>query len=173
MSKGASTRFTKGQSGNPKGRPPKPRRPNISAFEIILDKTLITARYGKQREATVEEALQQQTLKDAFAGKRMAIRKVLKMIEKREAALAKKNGSPPTPIALEGHHGAQNANEAMRILGISEPEAAMPSRWKLMAWAAQAALTRAKSKRFTAKDVGDMKFFTFDADTIRWPRGHS
>ncbi|WFL77810.1 DUF5681 domain-containing protein [Altererythrobacter arenosus] len=86
----SDTRFQKGQSGNPRGRPPRPRRPNISAFEIVLDKRLTTTVGGNERELTVEEVLQQQTLKDALAGKRMAIRKVLKMIEKREAALAKK-----------------------------------------------------------------------------------
>ena len=32
------TRFQPGHSGNPKGRPRKPRRPHLSAFEIILDK---------------------------------------------------------------------------------------------------------------------------------------
>ena len=68
------TRFQPGQSGNPKGRPPKPRRPNLSAFEIILDKRVIATVGGKERELTVEEVLQQQTLKDALAGKRMAIR---------------------------------------------------------------------------------------------------
>ncbi len=171
MSKGSSTRFKKGHSGNPKGRPPKPRRPNISAFEIILDKTLITTRDGKQRAATVEEALQQQTLKDAFAGKRMAIRKVLKMIEKREAALAKRNRGPRPDISMERHHGADNANEAMRILGVAAPDPGFGgNRWKLLPWAAQAALDRRKKAGFDAKDISNMKFFTFDADTVRWPR---
>ena len=77
----SDTRFQKGRSGNPKGRPPKPRRPNVSAFEIVLDKRLTAPMGGKERELTVEEVLQQQTLRDALAGKRMAIRKVLKMIE--------------------------------------------------------------------------------------------
>ena len=95
------TRFKPGQSGNPKGRPPKPRRPNISAFEIVLDKRLVATVGGKERELTVEEVLQQQTLKDALAGKRMAIRKVLKMIEKREAALAKKTSLPMIEEAVK------------------------------------------------------------------------
>ncbi|MEE4537733.1 MAG: DUF5681 domain-containing protein [Erythrobacter sp.] len=71
------TRFKPGQSGNPQGRPTKPRRPNVSAFEIVLDKRMTATIGGKERELTLDEALQQQTLKDALAGKRMAIRKVL------------------------------------------------------------------------------------------------
>lgn len=165
------TRFKPGQSGNPKGRPRKPRRPNLSAFEIILDKTLLTTRDGKSREASVEEALQQQTLKDALAGKRMAIRKVLKMIEKREVALAKKNRPRETPVKMVTHHDADNANEAMRILGIAEADPSYPNRWRLNAWAAQAALSRPGRKKLRKRDVESIKLFTSDADTLRWPPG--
>lgn len=167
----SDTRFQKGQSGNPKGRPPKPRRPNISAFEIVLDKRLTATVGGKERELTVEEVLQQQTLKDALAGKRMAIRKVLKMIEKRENALAKKNGPPPTNIPWEVHHNSDNANEAMRILDIAVPDQTHPNRWMVQAWATQAAISRPGRRKFSAKEVHDIKFFTNDPDTLRWPRG--
>lgn len=165
------TRFKPGQSGNPAGRP-KARRPNISAFEIVLDKRMTATIGGKTRELTVEEALQQQTLKDALAGKRMAIRKVLKMIEKREAALAKKRGSPRSPVKVERHHYAHNANQAMRILGIAEPDPEFESRrWKLHRSAVQAALSRPGSRKLEGKDISNVKLFTFDAAAIRWPKG--
>jgi hypothetical protein len=165
------TRFKPGQSGNPKGRPPKPRRPNVSAFEIILDKRLTASVGGKERELSVEEVLQQQTLKDALAGKRLAVRKMLKMIEKREAALAKKSGPSRSPMLLEQHYSADNANQAMRILGIAAPDPRFPSRWKVSAWATQAALGRPGRRKFSDKDVKDIKFFTSDPETLRWPRG--
>ena len=169
----SDTRFQPGQSGNPNGRPRKSRRPNVSAFEIILDKSLVTTRDGKQREATVEEALQQQTLIDAFAGKRMAIRKILKMIEKREVALAKKFGATSVkPISREIHHSADNANEAMRILGIADENPAMEGgRLMLATWAAQAALSRPGRQQFDKKTVDNVKMFTFDAEKLRLPRG--
>lgn len=167
----SDTRFQKGQSGNPKGRPPKPRRPNVSAFEIVLDKWLTATVGGKERELTVEEVLQQQTLKDALAGKRMAIRKMLRMIEKREAALAKKNPPPPRNIPFEIHHCADNANEAMRLLGIAEPDETHPNRWKVNAWATQAALSRPGRRKFSKSDVESIRFFTNDSDKLRWPRG--
>ncbi|MEP0191785.1 MAG: DUF5681 domain-containing protein [Erythrobacter sp.] len=165
------TRFKPGQSGNPKGRPLKPRRPNVSAFEIVLDKRVTATVGGKERELTVEEVLQQQTLKGALAGKRMAIRKVLKMIEKREAALAKKNGLGPRPIAIERAHSSNNANEAMRILGIAAPDPGHPNRWKVNAWATQAALSRPGRSKFSQMDVEQIKFFTNASDTLGWPRG--
>lgn len=81
------TRFRKGQSGNPKGRP-KARRPHISAFNIIFDKTLTVNQGGVERELTIDEALQLQTYQAALKGSRMAARTILKMIEKREGAIA-------------------------------------------------------------------------------------
>ena len=45
---------------------------------------------GKAREVTVDEALQHKTYQQAIAGNRMASREVLKMIAKREKALAAK-----------------------------------------------------------------------------------
>ncbi|MEQ8693987.1 MAG: DUF5681 domain-containing protein [Gammaproteobacteria bacterium] len=167
----SSTRFQTGQSGNPKGRPRKHRRPNVSAFEIILDKTLTITQNGNSREATVEEALQQQTLKDALEGKRLAIRKVLKMIEKRETALTKNYPAPRQKIEFRYHHPADNANEVLRILGVAEPEPGFPTRWKVHAWATQAALSRPGRKQFDRREVDNIKFFTFDPDTLRWPRG--
>lgn len=169
----SSTRFQPGQSGNPHGRPRKPRRPNVSAFEIVLDKLLTATIDGKERELTVEEVLQQQTLRDALDGKRMAIRKVLKMIEKREVALAKKNQPRPTPIKVEHHYHSDNAHEATRILGIAEPDPGFPNRWKVHSWATQAALSRPGSRKLSDKDVRDIKFFTFDPEKLRWPRGRT
>ena len=163
-------RFKKGQSGNPKGRPKK-RRPHISAFDIIFDQILTVTQNGKERELTIDEALQLQTYQAALKGSRMAIRKVLKMIEQREAALAQKDKTPPRQIPMEVHHAADNANEAMRILDIAEPDPVHPNRWKLNVWAAQAALSRPGRKKFTEREVSDVKLFTRDSDKLRWPHG--
>lgn len=164
-------RFRPGVSGNPGGRPAKPRRPDVSAFEIVLDKRVTATIGGKERELTLEEVLQQQTLKDALAGKRMAIRKILKMIEKREAALQKKNRPRVTPIPIEVHHSSDNANEAMRILDIAAPDPTFAGRWKLNAWAAQAAISRPGQPAVYETDVKQVAFFTWASESLRWPRG--
>lgn len=171
MSEGGDTRFQKGRSGNPAGRPRK-CRPHVSAFDIIFDKTFTVTQGGKTRELTIEEALELQTYQAALKGSRMAIRKVLKMIEKREIALTKKSPSRSTPIKLEAHHNSDNANEALRILGIAGDDPAWEGkRLKVHAWATQAALSRPGRRKFSEKDAKDIKFFTFDAETLHWPRG--
>ena len=83
-----SSRFRKGQSGNPKGRPRSERATPGSAFDIVIDKTLTVTQGGVPREVTVEEALQHRTYQDAIAGNRSARREVLKMIAAREKYLS-------------------------------------------------------------------------------------
>ena len=170
MSGGGRGRFVKGQSGNPRGRP-KARRPHVSAFDIIFDKTLTVTQGGKERELSVDEALQLKTYQAALDGSRMAMRKVLRMIEKREKAFAARSKAPSFPITVKRHYSSANANEALRILGIAEPEPGFECRIKVHAWATQAALSRPGRRRFTEKEVSDIKFFTFDFEKLRWPRG--
>src|SRR5688500_9307636 len=84
----AGSRFPKGRSGNPKGRPRSRPLPAPSAFDIVIDRTLTVTQGGRARELTLEEALQHKTYQAAIAGNRAARREVLKMIEKRERWLA-------------------------------------------------------------------------------------
>ncbi len=176
MSGGGATRYSPGRSGNLAGRP-KARRPHISAFDVIFDQTLTVTQGGKPRELTIDEALELQTYQAALGGSKLAIRKVLKMIEKREAALAKRSSAggyiPPT---LEFHHDADNANEAMRILDIIERDPAWGDanpREKVTHWAGQAALSRSGSRELRPADVNNIKLFVTGSEKLKWPRGRS
>jgi hypothetical protein len=172
-----SGRFQKGQSGNPAGRP-KARRPHVSAFDIIFDKTLTVTQNGVERELTVDEALQLQTYQAALKGSKTAVRAVLKMIEKRELALraaAPRPLSKPEPIKVEYDTGS--ADEAMLLLGIlqeQEPPRGWgnhPPKLKIDTWAAQAAISRPGRSRMSDKDIEDSKFMTIAPEKLRWPRG--
>lgn len=174
MSRGGDTRFKKGQSGNPKGRP-RARRPNVSAFDIVFDKVLTINQGGKERELTVDEALQLQTYQAALGGGKMAIRQVLKMIEKRETALAMRNKPGGVKIIKEHEGYSDNAKKALAILGIIEAEPSTDDsaeyRWRVANWAAQAGLSRPGKRNLATKDVNDIKFFAKDSESLRWPRG--
>jgi hypothetical protein len=172
-----SGRWEKGQSGNPAGRPKK-RRPHISAFDIIFDKSLTVTQNGIERDLTVEEALQMQTYQAALKGKRMAVRQVLKMIEKREAVLDVGHRDP-TPIKYEIEHDSDNANEAMLILGIAQygnPEAGGgpgTRRFQLATWVAQAGISRPGRKALSDKQIDEIKRCTFESGKLKWPRSRS
>lgn len=107
----------------------------------------------------------------------MAIRAVLKMIEKREVALAKLNPSAPAPATMEIEHESDNADEAMRVLGIAriQKESDSGGYWnhhlRLATWATQAALSRSGRRRFDEKEVDDIKRLTCDPDASNGPAG--
>lgn len=176
-----ATQFRKGQSGNPKGRPKKATAVERqgTAFDIIVDRTLTLTRNGRPEEVSVEVALQHKTYRDAVAGDRAARREVLKMIEKREAALARQPAtrqrrSIPHRIA----NTPDNANDAMRLLGIvvDDPRDfggdTRYDRIRLLTWAVNAALRRRRGGRKLERgEIEDIKRQSLEADEIRWPSG--
>lgn len=174
--KDTSTRFRKGQSGNPKGRPRKQPEPQSSAFDIVIDRTLTIEQNGMAREVTVDEALQQKTYQEAIAGNRAAQREVLKMIAKREKVITDR---APTSTSVKYRIEAKdptNADEALLILGIAcrdpkwrdEPPGER-ERLLLEAWAVEAALRRRAARKLNKKEVETAKRCTLDADTLPWP----
>ena len=171
--------FRKGQSGNSNGRPTASRASQTSAFDIVMEKTLIVAHQGATREITVEEALRQRTYRDAVAGKRMAQREVLKWIMKREAWLAKH--APQAPQSKITRHispDPDNADAALLLLGIAAPNPARAefgedrAQLLLEPWAVQAALHRRRGGQRLTDDERDwIRRRTRDPDSLRWPRG--
>lgn len=175
MSRGASTRFVKGESGNPKGRPKK-AEPLGSAFDIIIDKTLTVTQNGKQRELTVDEALQLRTYQDALGGSRSARRAVLKMIAKREKWIAENTNAPGmNKITVSSEIDPENANAALLLLGVASNDdrsfsSADPyERLLLEPWAVEAALYRCRRRRLEDRDLSEIRRCTRDAGTITWP----
>jgi hypothetical protein len=174
----ASARFQKGRSGNPKGRPKAAPRLSVSAFDVVIDRTLTVTQNGKPREVTIEEALQHRTYQDAVAGSRAARREVLKMIAMREKWLAAKGANRQLVRLPVERTDPDNAEEALLLLGIAEPD----SRWDdedlpdgdrrllLRPWAVQRALSRGR-RRLSAENISDIERCTRDASTLRWPAG--
>lgn len=172
-----SGRFQKGQSGNPAGRPKK-RRPHVSAFDIVFDKMLTVTQNGVDRELTVDEALQLKTYQAALKGSKMAVRSVLKMIEKREAALAAltpvHEAPQKNPYVLI--YDSDSADEAMQLLEIAAIDEAPTGmgwghrRLKLNPWAAQAAISRPGRCSLTEKNIQDIKLLTCSPELLKWPR---
>ena len=171
----SATRFSKGTSGNPKGRPRKVAAPSPSAFDIIVDKTLTVTRGGISREIGVEEALQHKTYQDAIAGSRLARREVLRMIIKREKAKAAKQVTNRPGIEILQEHPTDSANEAMRLLDIisdnNDPRDLRDEydRVLLEPWVVEAALERRRQLNLTKKQLDDIRRCTRDAQTLSLP----
>ena len=127
-----ASRFRKGQSGNPKGRPRAQRPSTGSAFDIVMDKTLTVSRSGVAHQVSVEEALQHQTYRDAIAGNRAACNEVFRMIERRERAAAASGVKQRRNISVESELvDPQNADAA--LLHLASPAGILPGRRRRMA----------------------------------------
>lgn len=143
-----------------------------------MEKTLTVNGPDGIREISVEEALQQRTYQDALAGKRMAVREVVKWIVKREAWLAKNTPKPPQPIRHSTAEDPDNADNALLLLGIAAHNPAREGLDKHQAqlllepWAVQAALRRRRGgQRLSDKERGEVRRCTRDPNNLRWPRG--
>jgi len=173
----ASTRFRKGQSGNPRGRPKKRAEPQVSAFDVVIDKTLTIVQAGVPRAVTVDEALQHQIYRDAIAGNGSARREVLKMIAKREKAITEKHPAPSRTERRIEKEDPRNADEALLILEIAHPDprstelAALGQRERLLLerWAVEAALGRRAGSKLSRNELSEARRCTHDGETIRWP----
>ena len=171
--------FRKGSSGNPGGRPTASPAPQPSAFDVVMEKTVIVTRDGIAHEITVEEALQQRTYQDALAGKNMAQREVLKWIAKREAWLQKHAPKTSLPaITLRISPDPDNADAALLLLGLVTPNPKRAefgkdrAQLQLEPWAVQAALRRRRGgQRLTDEERDGIRRCTRDPDVLRWPRG--
>lgn len=169
-------RFARGQSGNPNGRP-RERRPNVSAFDIIIDKRLSVTQNGEEREMTVDEALHLQTYQAALGGSRLAVRSILKMIEKREQALRKLAPPPRSrPAKFQISYDSSSANDAMLLLGIlcknpEWPRGDGPRPLVVETWAAQAAFSRPGRRKIEGRDRESLHLFIRDFQKVRQSRG--
>ena len=170
--------FPKGRSGNLRGRPTSSRAPQPSAFDIIMEKTLVVTRHGITREITVKEGLEQRTYQDALAGKRMAMREVMKWIIKREAWLAKHAPQASRPTTTRHiSPDPDNADAALLLLGIAAPNPARAdigadrAQLLLEPWAAQAALRRRRGgQHLTDRERSEIRRCTRDPDCLRRTR---
>lgn len=172
-------RFGKGQSGNPRGRPKKSEA--ISAFEIVIDRTLGVIEDGRMRDLTVEEALQHKLYQQALAGSRAARHEVLKMIVRREKAMvgsSRTSRGRPCDVVMEAVD-PDNANAALVLLGIASVDEVRTNSHgsrtilQLEPWAVAAALRRRPAPVLARHQLDGIRLCCRDADGIDWPEPQS
>jgi Family of unknown function (DUF5681) len=170
----ASTRFKRGQSGNPNGRPRKPKPPPSSPF-AILDELLTVHEPESVSELPLEDAMLIKTYQLAITGSRRAGKKIVKMILEREKLRFKSRALQPSRITSKLERDPENALDALEILGIASREAdasvgdSRDGRLRLERWA-EAALRRRNFEELSSSDTQFIRRSTRDSEAVKWPR---
>jgi hypothetical protein len=131
-----STRFKKGVSANPWGRPRGSTHQNT--FEKVIRKKLTVIEGGKQLKLSAEEILYKKLLKAAIDGDASARRDLLRLIERMPKEKVPEDGASTTASAL-GVIFMKDSTELLLALGICIQT---DGRCVLSCWAIEAARER-------------------------------
>lgn len=162
----ASTRFRKGQSGNPKGRPKNHHRE--IPYNGVLGQMVTLREDGRERRVTAAEAFLLQLTQKGLAGDSAAARSSLEAIE---AARAKR-GDDEKPLKIIFSSISSGADAIIGTLGLAVkkfPTDKKRVRWELNPWIVEAALTRFGDRRLTVEEQREVWNATRTPNKVAWP----
>lgn len=162
----ASTRFRKGQSGNPKGRP-KNRRREIP-YDAVLGQMVTIREDGRERRVTAAEAFLLQLTQKGLAGDSMAARSSLEAIE----TAREKRVDQHEPIKMVIDFVGTGHAIILGRLGLATkkyPTDKQRVRWAINPWIVEAALERLGDRRLSEDEQREVWANTRTPNKVRWP----
>lgn len=156
------TRFQKGRSGNPRGRP---KGSGVrSAIEKVLGRTIVITVDGIRQRVPVTEALVTQLAQRALSGDATASRDFLKIANQAAAARAEDEAKPGgTNVVIKRFGDPTGCNGALEVLSIVVE---VDDQLKVQPWVVEAALARGLKLSETDKALVE-KFTVKAGDEIR------
>jgi hypothetical protein len=163
-----STRFRKGQSGNPGGRPRG--RKNEIPYETVLGQTVTIREDGRERKVTAAEAFLLHVTKRGLEGDGAAARSAMTAIAE---ARANRPGSAASAIGaiVMTCVSPGRVNVALEPLRMARKldRYRKSARMALEPWIVQAALARLGNRRLTTDEQATIVHATRTPGKVRWP----
>jgi len=161
-----ATRFQKGRSGNPRGRPRNSGRE--IPYDHVLGQMVTIREDGRERRVTAAEAFLLQLTKRGLEGDSTAARASLEAIE----AARMRRGPSDAIDAIRIVLMSQTIGCAMSLLGLGvklNPLNADKVRWELHSWIVEAALARLGERRLSEDEQRIVLQVTRMPEKVNWP----
>lgn len=163
----AATRFSKGQSGNPRGRP-RNRHREIP-HDAVLGQVVTIREDGRERRVTAAEAFLLQLTRKGLAGDSAAARASLEAIERARAARGGKERGPDTITLSAVRSGADAILQPLGLAVKKYPRDKDRVRWELNPWIVEAALERLGDRQLTYDQQREVWNATRTPHKVNWP----
>lgn len=162
-----ASRFPKGESGNPRGRPRKKRA--MAPYEAVLGQIVTVSDEDGERSISVEEAISQNLFKRGLQNNVTANRQLLKIGEAIRAIHSQQTEDETLYIQIKG--GIFSMDEQMTLLNMGRKlhrDSPAP-RFMLDPWIVEAALARFGDRQLSVEEQRVVWEATRTPNKVEWP----
>jgi hypothetical protein len=163
----ASTRFRKGESGNPRGRP-KNRRREIP-YDAVLGQMVTIREDGRERRVTAAEAFLLQLTQKGLAGDSAAARASLEAIEAARAARGENIDRLKVIVLKSVENGANVVLDDLGATKLKYPGDKHRVLRELNPWIVEAALERLGERTLSDEEQREVWNATRMPHKVCWP----